>query len=239
MSNKIIFIHGTKGGVGKSMCAAVLTDYMINAELEPTILESDGTAPDVGLRFKAVCNTASAPITDAESIYNAVDEIEKTGAKNIIVNLPANADVIDSIADEIKDMTAILGYEMRTIFMLGEGSDSARLALESLESGLIGASTVAAAVVNGRFGSDPEKFAWFNSKEHSEWIEKHPEFYMPELNRRVIETDAFKEHVTFSHLASIKSNTTTVNRVLMCRWLQACEPICEHMTKEVSGAENE
>lgn len=231
----LTLIHGTKGGVGKSMTASLLTNYMIDKNMSPTILESDGTAPDVGMRFGGICNAISAPITDSDSIYDALDALEVESAQHVIVNLPANAEALDNIADEIAAVVASLGYDMKTVFMIGEGINSARLASKSLEDGLVSYSTNAIAVMNGRFGRSTDKFAWFASDERNIWLQQYKEFYMPELSRRVIESPIYEEQVTFSHIASIKSDTTTSNRMLMQKFLVGCEPIC----KAITGATDE
>jgi len=234
---KIYWIHGTKGGVGKSMTATILTNYLLDEHGAVTVVESDGSAPDVGRRFVDIdgVNTVSAPITDAASIYDALIKLEDVVAEHVVINLPANAEVLDKKADEIAEVTEALEYENRCMFVIGAGNDSARLAGNSMVNGLASICTKSIAVVNQFFGNAITDFAWATSKEAEAWVASgRAKILLPCLDRRITKNPIFISPVTLSSLADMKKSPLKITeRMMVRRWLASGYDVCE----QIAGGE--
>jgi len=238
----LIWVHGVKGGVGKSIMASVVVDKMLNDGFCPTVIESDGAVPDVGRRYvKSNVQSIHAPIDSIDSIYDALEVLEDGTQQNVIVNLPANAGKLDTIANEIKGTTDVLGYKNHCLFMVGEGGDSAKLAGESLKSGLASISCNPVAVVNMRFGNIIDKFEWFHSDARAKWLGAgYAETGLPVLNRRIIESPAFKRGALFPKVDGLQDDGTpaeqplkVINRQVFKTWLTSAYAIVDMLDLDV------
>ena len=166
MKKKLIVTHGIKGGIGKSLMAALLVDLEIQNGKNILIVESDGHVPDVAERYAKIVRSKVAPVLETESLYRLLAEIESDevqSAETVVLNLPANSQAIDECAQEFVEVAHELGFEVRTIYMIAESPDSARLAQKSLDTGLIKYSDFALGVVNQHFGRYESDFYWTNS----------------------------------------------------------------------------
>ena len=230
---KIFWVHGTKGGVGKSVSAAILTEYALRATGSATIVEADGSIPDVGRRFNNIegVNAVSAPITDAKSIYAALAKLEGIDAENVIINLPANATILDTKASEIGEVINELEYDSRCLFVVGPGDDSARLAGESMEDGIVSICSSSVAIVNQFFGAELEDFAWFTSSARTDWLKSgKTEFMLPALEQRVTKNPDYLAPGTLSFLATKESPLCITDRMLIRRWLAVGYTVCDQIT---------
>lgn len=88
----IHFVHGEKGGVGKSWFCRLLTEYCLTKiKAEIVLVESDSSNPDVGRYFPSIQRKIFFSEDDKRS-YD-VDRIFKLSERlPVIVNLPAQVD---------------------------------------------------------------------------------------------------------------------------------------------------
>lgn len=229
-AKKIVFVHGDKGGVGKSMVASIIVDYYLaNYDANQIMLiEGDGTVPDVARRFGGLLSCVNAPLTGddpTEMIAKLIDLIESSDVNRIIVNLPASAgETIDPLAaDFIAPALEEIGVEIATVFVMGKTKDSLILAERSLTSGLASISNYNLAVLNGFFGN-PESFSWSQNDEvRSKWYESGAEeIFLPMLHERVanVATEG-----AFTALAEVDGGLTVANRMLLKRWLKEAHSV--------------
>jgi len=229
---KIIFVHGIKGGTGKSLCASMLIDFMIDAGLYPTIVECDGSSPDVGKRFNKLCNALYAPITDQDSVYSMLNIIERHGTDYVVVNTPPSKVIFDECSVDIEQVLTTIGYSIRTIFMLDNGVYSARLAGKSLSDGLVARSIASLAIVSNFYGNELSNFAWFKSKERKAWLAAgRQEMSLPLLSSVLKVDKHFQECKSFINYSN-DENTLTANRLLMNEWLENCHPIFSYIAAD-------
>jgi len=225
MKKKIIWVHGTKGGIGKSLMACVTVDYLMQryGNGSVAIIEGDGSVPDVQRRFGDSLPSLLSPLNDKKSVYSMLEGIEDASTTNIthiVVNLPANAELLDSVAGDVKCVTDELGYTNHVMFMISESADSAELAGKSTDKGLISISDSAVAVINKHFGENAESFSWFSSGMRDRFMasETHAECIFNSLQERVKSHDKFLQG-ELSRLAASDSPLKVVDRIVLRRWL--------------------
>jgi len=236
-TKQIIWVHGNKGGIGKSLMAAVVIDYLLGKGEQVALVESDGSVPDVQRRYGDTLPSIIAPLVDAESVDQILESLETLGEteiRTVVVNLPANAELIDSIADEVKDVCQALDFESRTLFMIDNCEDSAKLAEKSANSGIASISSKCCAVINMRFGKTESNFKWFEDgmPYRSNFLKptKNNETALPMLKSRITTHTDFKNH-PLSSLAAPQSPFRVVDRVGLQRWLIDAHNIVEELLK--------
>ncbi|MBS3938803.1 MAG: hypothetical protein KGZ50_09580 [Peptococcaceae bacterium] len=139
MSSKtVIFSHGDKGGVGKSLVCATLVDLLIEDGVRVALVDGDTDNADVAQRFEGsgipLTKIRLSDFSEYETAVNrlvdfAQEAIERHGTEVIVVNLPAGASAtVDRDPQVIEDALGGLGAEARVILSLGNSS----LSLQSL-----------------------------------------------------------------------------------------------------------
>ncbi len=235
---QIIWIHGNKGGIGKSIMSAVALDYLIGKGAKVALVESDGSVPDVKRRYGDTIPAMITPLVDAESVDMILESLETLGGVDtidtVVVNLPANAELLDGIADEVQEVCEALGFESRTLFMIDNCEDSAALAAQSAKDGIVSISSKAFAVVNMHFGKTQANFKWFSEslKHRANFLKpkKNTEVALPALKPRVTTHDDFKD-MPLSDLISTSSSFKVVDRVSLSKWLKSAHAIIEELLK--------
>jgi len=176
MKMTIFWVQGQKGGVGKSMIASVLIDYMLSIDITPLVIEADSSIPDVARRYSGIVPGALAPLSAAGDSYETVvaqmiETIESAEQDHIVINLPAAAaETLDPLAlDFLQPSLEMIGAQSTIAFAVGPRPDSSTLAARSIESGLAAISDRRVAVVNGFFG-DPGSFDWTRSDGRKKWL---------------------------------------------------------------------
>jgi hypothetical protein len=144
----IHFVHGEKGGVGKSFFARLLVEYCIEKKLEFTLVETDRSNPDVGDYYQEICERVFFS-EDEKRSYDVDLIFDLSEVKPVIVNLPAQVEVAltdwigrNGLADELsftdndaqndlKDDDRVLIYKW---FLCTGEPDSIKLFKESVTS---------------------------------------------------------------------------------------------------------
>lgn len=88
-ASRFIVMHGDKGGVGKSMVAQALADYLMNSGEKVAVIEADTRNPDVGRMFNNVLPVAQTNIRSETGWMDVVDFVMKHLGHTIIMNTPA------------------------------------------------------------------------------------------------------------------------------------------------------
>lgn len=87
--SKIIVIHGDKGGVGKSMVAMAVTDYLMKSGAKVAIVEADTQNPDVARMFGTNMPAAQTNVRSENGWMDVMDFVMKHPGHNFIMNTPA------------------------------------------------------------------------------------------------------------------------------------------------------
>ena len=143
---KIYFSHGDKGGVGKSMLAALVVEFCMRAQYSVGIIEGDINQPDIAIRYKpttvpvGAVNLARAGASE-EAVLKFVDKVQAIrGVDHIVVNLPASSsETLDANADVIIEALKENGHEPFLMYSMGHTPAAAETFKASAESGLFSA----------------------------------------------------------------------------------------------------
>ena len=86
--NKIHFIDGEKGGVGKSFFSKTLIEYLVEKNQSYTLVDADRSNPDVSNLYPD--NAHQVYFSDVEANYHLTDVIFELALEDtVLVNLPA------------------------------------------------------------------------------------------------------------------------------------------------------
>lgn len=88
-ASKFIIVHGDKGGVGKSMVAQALADYLMSTGVKVAIVEADTQNPDVARMFGASLPVAQTNVRTDNGWMDVMDFVMKHPGYTIIMNTPA------------------------------------------------------------------------------------------------------------------------------------------------------
>lgn len=116
-STTIVFVLGDKGGVGKSMVAQSLADYLLKNGQQVAVLEADTRNPDVGRMFDGEIPIAQANIRSDNGWMDVMDFVVKHTGHTIILNTPAGigeymASDVASFAKFFQDLGVPVQLEM-------------------------------------------------------------------------------------------------------------------------------
>jgi len=235
MQKKLYVVHGIKGGVGKSLMSSIIVDFLLKYENEVLIIESDGHVPDVAARYVGVKNTKniSSKIDDEESLYQLLRNFESeafTKADNIVLNLPANSEAIDSCAANFVEVAHALNISVRTIYMIAESEDSARLASKSATKGLVKHSDHALGVINMHFGRFENDFYWSGSEQQKAWQDQGlQETRLQEMPAAIAGLDQIKKGALYSFTLPTNSTLKIIDRIRLREWLDDAHQIAAFM----------
>lgn len=99
---RIIFVHGDKGGVGKSMVSRSLADYLSVNKETVAVVDADTSNPDVQRMFANNLVCQSIDLRAENGWMDLIDFVKEHLGQSIIVNLPAG------IGDQMKTHLSFL-----------------------------------------------------------------------------------------------------------------------------------
>ncbi len=171
MLKRIYISHGDKGGVGKSVVSALITERLLSGGV--TVIEGDPTMQDVLARYADVPEVTPAflSLNAAGNADNAIGDLaaflEQNLPDSVVVNLPAGAsETVDGLGDLIRSVTDALGYALFVVYSLDIGKAPALGLKKSFESGLMSHIDADKRAVNyPAYKGDPGKFEWITFPE--------------------------------------------------------------------------
>jgi hypothetical protein len=218
----MLFVHGDKGGVGKSLYASTVADYILGKTGEVIVVEGDKTICDVADRFKGVTGAnvirsdLSRPETSEEAIIKLLehlDGLDADGDIHIVVNTPANvSSTIDAQADLILPVVRDMGYKVMVAWMMGGGMSADLL----IKSSLCAGADHKIAIVNSHF---VDADSWLKSEAHGVWAEEGGlDGMLPKMTSSAV--SAMQAHTEpLSVLAGVNGGQSIVMRQSLKNWL--------------------
>lgn len=170
MGNKIIFVSGSKGGVGKSaMCAAAIDYFMKNSPDRPAILiESDTSNPDIFKTYAGVVQAESFDLSQKEGWIQLLNFTHANPDNPVIVNTrAADIDGVKQFGSLLMTALPELGRELVTLWVINRQRDSLELLKQYREHINVGSVHV---VRNLHWGK-AEQFELFNGSKIKSEIE--------------------------------------------------------------------
>ena len=155
MNQPIVFISGSKGGVGKSLTAMAVLDYLTTEHRYVRLLEADTTNPDVWKAYRRTVEGEVASLDEVEGWINLVNTCDANPFKAVVVNTPArNNDAVREHAAILLESLKELARPLITLWVINRQRDSLELLHNYMESVNTG---VVHVIRNGYFG-DQSKF---------------------------------------------------------------------------------
>jgi hypothetical protein len=224
---KLLFSHGDKGGVGKSMFAMLAMDYAMYQGKSAAVIEGDTRIDDVALRFTGIDGITTLSIDldksgrDAENAVTSLfRHLEEADSEIVILNAPANAHkALDRNAELIIPVAQDLGFEICTAWMVGIEEASTTLANQSI---ICQMSDRKIAVINRHESEYDADFYWFIHPEYQKtWVNTGGLVgEIPDLASRVALKLKENKGVPLSFLASKDSPLHIVDRQVIKNWLK-------------------
>lgn len=227
MTKKLFAVHGDKGGVGKSLFATAMTEYILSTFGSCCVVEGDAKIPDVARRFGdavgvegLLTNLARADKAE-EAVIALFEELEARGdaAERVIINTPGSAsDTLDKKADLFMPVAKDMGYEVRVAWLVADDLEGIDL---SAKSALCAQADYKIAIVNAAKTS-PTSGPWFRSTARKAWLESGGhEAVFPALTDRamtILRESGRRPYDLFLP----EGGQSTVIRQVFKNWLAAC-----------------
>ena len=234
---KMIFVHGDKGGVGKSTFAGLLTDYAWNQGMPVALVEGDKMIRDVAPRFEGIegvrvvdVNLARPDMSEDAivGLFGAMEE-HLSDTEIVAVNSPAScSETLDRQAAIIAPTVQALGYALVVAWIVDVGGDSAVLAGKSA---LCRMADQKIAVQNTRLKT-VEGLAWHRHPARDEWLATGgQEVVLPGITERVMQKVREISDMPYSRMVrDPAAPLNIVERQALKRWVEnawegACAPI--------------
>ena len=177
MKKQIFVSHGDKGGVGKSVASALMTERLLFLGISVTVIEGDPTVQDILARYAEVPEVTPAflSLNAAGNADNAVGDLaaylEQHLPQAVVINLPAGAsETVDGLGDLIRGVADVLDYELRVVYSLDIGKAPALGLRKSFRAGLMSHIDQDKRAVNyPAYKGEPAKFEWMTFAERGEY----------------------------------------------------------------------
>lgn len=126
MGKSLVFVHGDKGGVGKSFTSKILLDILYEPDNDYlALLDCDSRNPDVSVVYENKVPTGKFDLSTGDGWASMVDWIQNIDRDIIVASLPAQ---VGKAADEFggifSEAMQSIGVSLNIVWMLDPGRDS-------------------------------------------------------------------------------------------------------------------
>jgi hypothetical protein len=213
MNAPIIFVSGSKGGVGKSITSMAVLDYLATNHKFLKFVEADTTNPDVWKSYGKVIESEGVDLDDVEGWIHLVNVCDTHPFKAIVVNTPArNNNGVRDHGAILLNALAELGRPLITLWIINRQRDSVDLLKEYME---LMPGGVIHVVRNGYFGEE-RKFELFEKSPVREAVlqQSGKALFLPDLADRVTD-ELYSKRIT---LAEASQQLKLGDRTELQRW---------------------
>ncbi len=213
MNQPIILVSGSKGGVGKSLTAMAVLDYLTTEHRYVRLLEADTTNPDVWKAYRRTVEGEVSSLDEIDGWINLINVCDANPFKAIVINTPArNNDAVQLHGAVLLDALKELARPLITLWVINRQRDSLELLRNYLDVMTTG---VVHVVRNGYFG-DQSKFELFQSSSMPETITQMggKSLFLPDLADRVTD-ELYSRRITLQEAAQ---QLKLGDRVELQRW---------------------
>ena len=190
MNAPIIYVGGSKGGVGKSKMSYALIEYLLRSDKKVLLIETDNANPDV---YKAHKNCSNINLTcimldldNADGWIELINEVDAHSEHTVIINSAARSNKgIKSYGATLREVLPELNRELITLWVINRQRDSVELLYVFLD---VFPDAHIHVCRNLYFGNH-DKFEVYNTSKVRETLEaKYPSLDFPDLADRVADT---------------------------------------------------
>jgi len=206
----VYWIGGAKGGVGKSMVAAGLIDYLRNAGRDPVLVETDKKNPDVGRAHQKEIHTEAFDLSDQDGWVELLDLCGKEDGP-IVINSAAGSDETQGI-DALEQSIGAVGRKLVVLWVINRQRDCVELLRDFMKS----IDSAEVHVVRNLYFGGSHKFELFNDSKTKKDLEARggKTFDLPELADRIA-NELYSKRVS---IAKCLEGSETGIRFILVRW---------------------
>jgi hypothetical protein len=217
MNAPIIFVTGSKGGVGKSVTSMAVLDYlMTHTSAIVKLIETDTSNPDVWKSYGQVVESEQLDLDGVEGWIQLVNTCEANPFKTIVVNTPArNNSGVSQHGAILLNALKELGRPLITLWVINRQRDSLELLREYLT--VVGEGSVH--VVQNAYFGDASKFQLYLTSPLREVIAQRNgrDLILPDLSDTVTD-QLYTKRLT---LAEASKQLKIGDRMELQRWRQS------------------
>jgi hypothetical protein len=210
---RIVWVGGSKGGVGKSMTTMAALDYLIGERAPVLLIECDNANPDVYRAYKDIVPAERTDLDEADGWIHLLNVCEAHSGSTVVVNTAARNNLAVSRYGEILDSSLeALGAQLHVWWVINRQRDG----LELLKEFITAMPHADVHVVrNGYFGEE-DKFDLYNSSKLRTAVESRGgrSVTLPDLADRVAD-DIYTQRLSICAAAKA---LPIGNRAELGRW---------------------
>ncbi|MHB1756811.1 MAG: nucleotide-binding protein [Leptospirillum sp.] len=208
----VYWIGGAKGGVGKTMVATGLIDYL-RQNADPIIVETDKKNPDVWRAHKDEIQTETSDLSDQDGWVELLNLCASTEGP-VVVNSAAGTDEKQGI-DALEQSLEAGGNKLVVLWVINRQRDSVELLREFLES----IQSADVHVVRNLYFGGEQKFELFNDSKTRRDLETRGGHVLnfPEIADRVA-NELYSKRIS---VAKCLKESETGTRFILGRWQQS------------------
>jgi CobQ/CobB/MinD/ParA nucleotide binding domain len=210
---RILWIGGSKGGVGKSMTTFAALDYLLTEGASVLLVECDNANPDVYRAYKDIVPAERADLDEADGWIHVVNVCDAHPGSTVVINTAARNNVaVTRYGQTLDDSLEALGAQLDAWWVINRQRDGLELLKEFMEA--IPRAHVHV-VRNGYFG-DERKFELYNSSKLRAAIESQggKSVTLPDLADRVAD-DIYTQRLSIGAACKV---LPIGNRAELQRW---------------------
>ena len=213
MNAPIVFVSGSKGGVGKSLTSMAVLDYLASKQQMVKLIDADPSNPDVFKSYNRALECEQVDLDDVDGWIQLVNICESPSFKTVVVNTPArNNDGVRKHGSILLGALQELGRPLISLWVINRQRDSLDLLAEYLDVMTAG---VVHVVQNGYFGEE-KKFELYQNSALKERVaaQDGKTLFLPDLADRVTD-ELYSKRIT---LAQASQQLKIGDRVELQRW---------------------
>jgi len=227
MARNIYLVGGSKGGVGKSLVAMAMIDYLQERGESVLLIESDTSNPDTWKAYKDVTDTELLNLDEADGWIQLVNLCDSKSDSVVVINTAARSnkgvtaygETLSSTLDELK-------RKLITLWVINRQRDSLELLKEYMDAI---PNTMVHVVRNAYFGEE-KKFELYNNSKLRTTVEGRGgrSVTFPDLADRVSD-DLYSKRMT---IATALRELPIGNRAELARWRAEVKKVLEGIVHE-------
>ena len=210
----IIFVSGSKGGVGKSITTMAVLDYLGSKQQMAKLVDADHSNPDVFKSYGRALEAEQVDLDDVEGWIQLVNICDSPSFKTVVVNTPArNNDGVRKHGAVLHGALKELARPLVTLWIINRQRDSLDLLDEYLD--LTTGYGVVHVVQNGYFGEQKKYELYQASAIRDRFAGQNGKtLFLPDLADRVTD-ELYSKRIT---LAQAAGQMKIGDRVELQRW---------------------
>lgn len=171
--DRIIFVGGSKGGTGKSMVCSTVLDYLVQKGMDPILVETDTSNPDVYKAHKSqiTVSVTALELDNADGWIELINFADKNRSRPLVVNTAArNLTGVQKFGGTLLNTLGELDRELITIWTINRQRDSLELLADYLDVMPVSERHVLHVARNLYFG-EREKYQLYSESEIKKRVE--------------------------------------------------------------------